>query len=42
VQLPVSDHLQSWFFGLSPEASNIMRAEGASHPSDHQQSRVTV
>jgi hypothetical protein len=34
----VSDHHQSSLFGLSPEASNIIRAEGASHPSDHQQS----
>src|SRR5438309_956189 len=31
----VSDHLKSSFLELSPEASNIIRAEGANHPSDH-------
>jgi hypothetical protein len=38
----VSDHLQSSFFGHSPKASNIFRAEGARRPSDHQQRSVTV
>jgi hypothetical protein len=32
----IFNRLQSSFFRLSPEASNIIRAEGASHPSDHQ------
>jgi len=35
-RIGVSDHQQSSFFGLSPEAGNIIRAEGASHQSDHQ------
>jgi len=35
----VSDHPQSSFFGLAPKASNIIRAEGASHPSDHQRNQ---